>query len=153
MACHRKWRPPLPPTPRKSLKWCRKTLLGFQMSSEDLVERPSVPKAAIPDLVYRLRCLSVVFALRSCSYRESSSPLHAILVVICELENLVPKELIRPSAFSTQGARSDFSASHMPQILRIPINLESQMIIRMHHFHAPSYLPSDSSYRCNLHTA
>lgn len=68
--------------------------------SINLVKRPCVPETAVPHLVDRLDCIHIILTLRSAHHRLHRPPPHTILMLIRKFEDLIPEELIRPSAFS-----------------------------------------------------
>lgn len=66
----------------------------------NLVKRPCVPKTTIPHLIDRLDRIQITLTLRSTLDRLYRPPAHTVLMLIGKLEDLVPEELIRPSALA-----------------------------------------------------
>lgn len=81
------------------------------MLSKYLVKRPGIPKTTVPHLIDCRDGIEVTLALRSAPYRLHSPSPYAVLVVIHELENLIPKEFVGPPALSTQRTRAYLGAS------------------------------------------
>lgn len=86
-------------------------------STVDLVERPGVPEATIPNFVDDFLRMRFIFAARSCHYRQHGSPPDTLLMLLCEFPYPSLEELSRPSALSTQrtgpnlGMKENASAS------------------------------------------
>ncbi len=76
------------------------------MLPENLVKRPRILKTTVPHLIDRLDCIQITLTLRSTLHRLYRPPPHTVLVLIGESKDLVPKELVRPSAFAAERACS-----------------------------------------------
>ena len=120
--------------------WCR-SLVGKKCHAYKsklflfvyLIKGSSIRKAAFPNLIHRLRCLVVVFAKRSTKQGQGCSSPYALLVLVRQLPYPVLEEFIGKAAFATQGRSPDFRTGRMFEI-RIPIQLEPQMVVRVYHF-------------------
>jgi hypothetical protein len=66
----------------------------------NLIERPRVPKTAVPDLVDHPDGIHITLTLRSTPDGLDCPPPHTVLMLVREFEDLIPEELVRPSAFA-----------------------------------------------------
>ena len=75
--------------------------LDLPMLSVDLIKRPRVRKAVVPDLINDLDCLHIILAVFTCHHRLYGSSSYTVLEQLCELISLLPlPEFAHPSAFS-----------------------------------------------------
>lgn len=72
------------------------------VSSVNFIKWPRVSKAAVPDLIDNLLCMSLVSASRPCPHGQNSSSPDTLLVLLGELPLASSEELARPSALAAE---------------------------------------------------
>lgn len=72
------------------------------VSSVNFIKRPRVSKAAVPDLIDNLLCMSLVSARRPCPHRQDSPSPDTLLMLLGKLPLASSEELAGPSTLAAE---------------------------------------------------
>jgi hypothetical protein len=98
----------------------------------DLVKRPRVIEAAVPNLIHHLVRMLLILATGPCSNTQRCPPPHALLQLLCNPPLPSCEKLPPPPTLSAQRTRADLRTRRVAQIVH-SVHFEAQMIVGVHH--------------------
>jgi hypothetical protein len=104
----------------------------LRSSLVDLIKRPRVIEATVPNLIHHLIRMLLIPTPRPRSHAQSRPPPHALLQLLCDPPLPPSEKLPPPPTLPTQRTRANLRTSRMPQIMH-GIHLEPQVVVGVHH--------------------
>lgn len=97
----------------------------------DLIKRPRIIEATVPDLIHHPHCLHIILTRRPIRHTDRRSSPHTLLQLLRDAKLRSSKELPPKPTLPAQCARPNLHTRGMSQVQGI--DLEPHVIVRMHH--------------------
>ena len=108
------------------------TPISVRSSLVDLVKRPRVIEAAVPNLIHHLVRMLLVLTPRSRSHTQRRSPPYALLQLLCDPPLPSCEELPSPPTLAAKRTRANLRTRRVPQVVH-GVHLEAQVVVGVHH--------------------